>query len=246
MRYISTTGIILKKRNIGEQDQYVTLFSPTLGKIDARAKGSRKITSSFMGHLETLNVCVFQLYKNGSHFTITQCQVQESFKKIREQLKQTFLSLHLIEIFLTMAQSEENGEELFELLTGTLKKLDRENKNSLYLENFKIKILTIAGALPNVSRCGNCDIRWQPGSMIQMDQEGHIFCQSCAPERSMLIPFNTMKLIHFLKDAPFHQVQKIKSTPKEESSLKTLTDIFLQNYIITELRTEKIMTLLNE
>ena len=77
-RQISCEGIILQKRNFGEHDQFVTFFSPELGLMEAAAKGSRKINSPFTGHLEILNICKFQIYKNARGQTITQCQALET------------------------------------------------------------------------------------------------------------------------------------------------------------------------
>ncbi|MCA9373918.1 DNA repair protein RecO [Candidatus Peregrinibacteria bacterium] len=246
MRYLNITGIILKKHNTGEQDQYVTIFSPTLGKIDARARGARKINSSFIGHLEILNICDFQLYKNQNHFTITQCQIRKSYKNIRETLNQSMLSFHLLEIFLKIAQSEENGDELFDLIAQTLEKIDQNQKNQLHIETFKIKMLDIAGALPNISRCGNCDIRWNQESMIHIDEEGHISCFDCSSGNQTLIPFNTMKLIHFIQQSPFDQIEKIAMNQQDKTILKKVMAIFLHNYISSELKTEKFIAHLHE
>ena len=47
MRSLGIDAIILKRRNLGEFDQSITLFSPTLGKIQATARGARKVSSQF-------------------------------------------------------------------------------------------------------------------------------------------------------------------------------------------------------
>lgn len=246
MRHLNVTGIILKKNNAGEQDQYVTIFSPTLGRVDARARGARKINSSFIGHLEVLNICDFQLYKNQNRYTITQCQIKKSYKNIRETLNQSMLSFHLLEIFLKIAQSEENGDELFELIIQTLNKIDQNQKNHLHIETFKIKMLDIAGALPNISRCGNCDIRWSTESMIHIDDEGHISCFDCLTGNQTLIPFNTMKLIYYIQQSPFEEIEKIAMSQEDKSILKKVTGILLHNYISSELKTEKFIAHLAE
>ena len=246
MRYLNITGIILKKYNIGEQDQYVTIFSPTLGRIDARARGARKINSSFIGHLEILNICELQLYKSQNHFTITQCQIKRSYKNIRETLHQSMLSFHLLEIFLKIAQSEENGEELFDLIAQTLEKIDQNKKNHLHIETFKIKMLAIAGALPNISHCGSCDIRWTTESMICIDDEGHISCSNCSSGNQTLMPFNIMKLIHFIQRSSFDHVEKITMNEQEKNILKKIMGIFLHNYISSELKTEKFIVNLHD
>jgi DNA repair protein RecO (recombination protein O) len=44
-------GIILKRRNLGETDRILTVFSRQYGKIKILAKGVRKINSRRSGHI---------------------------------------------------------------------------------------------------------------------------------------------------------------------------------------------------
>src|SRR3970282_2206589 len=60
-RMYKTEAIVLRGRRLGEADRILTLFTPTFGKIDAKAKGVRKTTSRMSGHLQPLTRCVLQL-----------------------------------------------------------------------------------------------------------------------------------------------------------------------------------------
>lgn len=244
MRHTTTTGIILKKRNIGEHDQFVTFFCPDIGKVEAIAKGARKTTSSFMGHLEVLNVCELQLYKTAHRYTITQCQMQRAFKNVRSNLNLIMTCFLLVEIFQKITQPEEENDRMYDLLLETLIHIDQDSKNELYIENFKIKILKDAGALPDVSHCSNCHQRWAENDPIQSDPEGHFFCLPCTPETSTAIPFKIMKLLHYLANQPSRSIGNIQMSPQETAILKNITDIFLHNYLAAELKSEKIIALL--
>ena len=54
-RLYKTEAIILRQRKLGEADRILTLYTPALGKLDAKAKGVRKTTSRLSGHLQPLN-----------------------------------------------------------------------------------------------------------------------------------------------------------------------------------------------
>lgn len=244
MRHTTSTGIIIRKRNIGEQDQFVTFFSPELGKIEVIARGARKSNSSFTGHIELLNVCEFQVYKSAHRSTLTQCQIQQSFKNVRESLNLTMICFFLVEIFYKISQPEEQSQELYNLLLETLTHIDKDTKNELSVENFKIKILKISGALPDISHCNACENRWKETDHIQMNSEGYLFCQNCATENIIVVSFKTMKLLHYISHQASRDITKIRLTEKEAQSLKSVTDIFLHNYLATELKSEKIIDLL--
>ena len=51
-RIYTTTALVLKYRNYGESDRFVTLLSRDLGQIQGFAKGIRRSTAKLTGHLE--------------------------------------------------------------------------------------------------------------------------------------------------------------------------------------------------
>ena len=56
-----TEAIVLRQRRLGEADRILTLFTPTYGKLEVKAKGVRKTTSRMSGHLQPLTRCVLQM-----------------------------------------------------------------------------------------------------------------------------------------------------------------------------------------
>ncbi len=50
-RTFRTEAIVLRRKDFGEADRILTLFTPELGKIRALAKGIRKPASRKAGHL---------------------------------------------------------------------------------------------------------------------------------------------------------------------------------------------------
>ena len=147
MRNLTVDAVILKKHPRGEHDVSVTLYAPTLGRIHATAKGARKIHSNFTGHLDTLNICRIQLYCNGPHYTITQCQAINTHKEIRDDLERSIMALLLLEIVQKTTYSTETGTKLFELIRTTLEHLSKTTKTTLIIETFKIKLLAELGVL---------------------------------------------------------------------------------------------------
>ncbi|MBI4226632.1 DNA repair protein RecO, partial [Candidatus Roizmanbacteria bacterium] len=62
-RTIKTEAIVLRKRSLPNQDTIVTLFSKKIGKVNAFAKGIKKITSRRLPHVQTANLINAVLYK---------------------------------------------------------------------------------------------------------------------------------------------------------------------------------------
>ena len=243
-RLIQSKGIILSKKKQNEFDDFLTIYSPSLGKINAVSKGSRKITSHFCGHLEPLNICQFAVYKSEYRFTITQAVVEKNFKNIRKNLKTSMLAMLVLEIFQKSTSIEENieGETLFSLLEKTLDTLSNSQFPLLAIEKFKLELLRNVGALPDITSCSICQKRWKLENTISLTEENHLLCEVCkeAPLLSRKIDFNIIKLMHFLLTENLEKQKLVLSLP-EEKKLQSFTNIFLYNYLNKEIFAEKII-----
>jgi DNA repair protein RecO (recombination protein O) len=235
MRNVSTEGIILKRHIFGEHDRVITLFSPEYGKIVAFAKGARKVTSHFAGHLEPLTICEFELYQSAKGFTITQCRSIETFTSLRSNLEKTLLASLISEIFDKTSFSGERAKELFSLIKTSLEELGRSGKHRLTVESFKIKLMQLNGILPNTRLCGLCRKKLEENGITYLDRDGSIVCGNCIKENTESgmepVPFNQLKLISYILNSDFNEIGKIAITKEQETELKKLTDIFLDNYV---------------
>ena len=243
MRQISTEGIILRKNNFGEHDQFVTIFSPHLGKIDAVAKGARKIDSNYTGHLEILNICNFQLYQNNQYFTITQCQSRQSYKQIRADFEKSVMAILLAEIFHKTTLGHEHNQHLFNLVEESLNHLCESKNHALCLESFKIKLLGRLGVLPEVENCAVCRKRWEAEETVLIGNDGHIACTDCRlPNYTYrILPFNIIKLINFIGLSGFNDIEAVTVRAEEYNTLKRFSDLLLKNFIGREIVSEKIL-----
>ncbi len=247
MRYLNVTGIILRKQNRGENDFYLTIMSPEIGKFEAYSRASRKITSQKGAHLDTLNVADFQVYTRDSGYLITQCQCSNAHLDIRENYQKTVYAQHILEIFNKGTAGGDSAKELFALLEKTLSKISQSNQYDFILEEFKLRFLQILGTLPEIAYCFYSGKRWSNDEKIWIDHEGHL-CSADSLARSKgpheHIPFSIMKLINFIT-AGNEVDHNIKIKPQDLLSLKTVTDIFLRNYLHQEIKTEQLLNTCN-
>ena len=241
MRYLLTKAIIIKKQASGENDWFLTLFSPELGKIQALSKSSRKILSHKGSRLDTLNLCTFQLYKKNNRYWVTDCRTEDTFENIKNDLQKSLLAFTVLELLFRTIQEEEDNHQLFNCTTQALAKLSNE-KNELFLEEFKIKLLKLAGSWPDLSVCDICQQKWTDSMLILSDHQGRLFCPTCQqfyPVADCEINFKIIKLANYLATNE-NVTQKLRITKQELFELKKLTALFLGKYLHYELHSEKL------
>lgn len=243
MRYILAKAIILRKQPSGENDWFLTLLSPVHGKIQALSRSSRKINSQKGSHMDTLNLCNFQLYKKNDRFLVTDCKLHTPFLGIKSDLQKSLLGFTVVELLLKTIQENEDNQELYQLTLEVLEKLNSTN-DELNIEEFKIKLLKIAGSWPEVTHCSTCQKKWSKNDTITCNQEGRIFCKNCTPPicpESQIICFNTLKLANYLAQKHLKTL-KLVISKEELFNLKKFTAIFMEKYLHQELKSEKIIS----
>lgn len=241
MRHTNVLGIILKKRNFGEYDQSITFFCPELGKVEAVAKGARKIQSHFSGHLEPLTICNIQLYTSAYRSTITQCQTVKSFKNLQTTFESSIISIIVLEIVQKTVHASEHGQEIFDLIKNTLNTLDTNKKKFIHIETFKIKLLTHMGLIPDMQICHLCNERFNEQQQVQVDPQGHFYCGNCFSHGDRL-PFGMIKLINFIAVAKTDDISQVYLTAEQKILLRNTTDSFLNPYIQSPLNSDKVLS----
>lgn len=83
-RTFKTEAIVLRKRSLPNQDNIVTVFTKELGKINAFAKGIKKITSRRLPHVQTANLINVILYKKDERFYLQETSLISGFTQIKK------------------------------------------------------------------------------------------------------------------------------------------------------------------
>lgn len=144
MRAIKVEGIILKRRNLGEADRILTVFTHNLGKISVLAKGVRKITSRRAGNVELLNRVSMFLYPAKTFLILTEALSLNTHQKIKENLTLSTVAFHIIELIDKLTAENQENRIVYEHLVEVLKRLER-NPRQILIRAFEVKILSNLG-----------------------------------------------------------------------------------------------------
>ena len=144
MRSFKTEGVILKRRNFGEADRILTVFTLHKGKISVIAKGVRRITSRRAGNVELLNRVSMYLYQAKGMPILTEAESLNNFSKLKEDLKLSTYVYHIIEVVEKLTAENQENRILYEHLVEVLKRLER-NPRQILVRAFEAKILSNQG-----------------------------------------------------------------------------------------------------
>lgn len=144
MHGIKVEGIILKRRNLGEADRILTVFTHQRGKITVLAKGVRRITSRRSGNVELLNRAVMYLHSAKNFLILTEASSLDTYQKLKEDLVLSVIAFHIIELTDKLTAENQESRILYEHLVNVLQRLSR-NPRQILVRAFEAKILSNQG-----------------------------------------------------------------------------------------------------
>ena len=179
-RAYKTDAFVLRGRNLGEADKIFTLFTRTRGKIDAVAKGVRRIKSQNAGRLEFLTEAALTMHAGRSLDVITGATILRSeWEGIVQPA--TFAAANVVaELVDAFCEPDLAQVEIYELLQGVVHALATAERPSDLMPRFSLRLLDVLGVLPSLDDCVRCGESLAGAHEVWLDPSaGGLVCGAC-------------------------------------------------------------------
>ncbi|ASQ48863.1 DNA repair protein RecO [Leptotrichia sp. oral taxon 498] len=97
MKIFKINGIILKKKEYGENNLLVTIFSKEIGKIVAMSFGITKSKKRNLAAYNPMNVVEFTISKRNNFYSIKEANITKVFKNILIDIEKLEISLYILD-----------------------------------------------------------------------------------------------------------------------------------------------------
>ena len=125
---LKVEGVIINKKDIGDFDRIVTMFTGSFGKIDVLIKGIRKSKKRDKIGADILSFSRMVVYKKENSYIGTTVESVKNYNNIREDMKKIGIVLYMFHVLNNILTENERKSILYDL---TLKSLDYIEKLSL-------------------------------------------------------------------------------------------------------------------
>ncbi len=233
-RLFKTEAIVLRQRRLGDADRFLTILSPTLGKMDVRAKGVRRMTSRMGGHLQPLTRCVVQLARGRANDIVAGCQALETFQPLREDLDRLSRALYAAELVERMTPERVPSAATYRLLAETLERLATEPGDlDMVLRFLEMRLLDQAGFRPQLETCAGCGNALEPVQNFFAPLAGGVVCPVCAPGAggARALSVNALKMLRLLQRRPYKDMVRVRVPP----ALSQEIERHLHSYLVSVL-----------
>lgn len=147
MRSYKTEAIVIKRKNYGEADRILTVFTKNKGKISIIAKGVRKINSRRSSHIELLNHSVIGIYE-GKMPILTEAETLSHYTVLKSDLQKAGMAFYICELVDGLLAEHQENRAVFSLIQNTLSKLENEEDCKALIGKFEQELLSLLGFWP--------------------------------------------------------------------------------------------------
>jgi len=245
-RVYRTRAIILKRREQGEADRVITLFTPEYGKRVVIARGVRKPTSRKAGHLEPFAHASLMLAKGKTWDVITSAQTVTSFRKLREDLDLAAYAYYFCELLDAFVQEEDPHPELFDLLLTAFRRLEVSPQPMLTARWYELALLQHVGYAPQLFQCVRCGEAVQPVTNYFSLADGGVLCPQHGEGvlGAMPLPLNALKVLRYIQSQPYNHIMLLNLTPGTLRQVEKLMGDYLRYLLERRLKSSHFIHLL--
>ncbi len=232
-RLYRLSGIVLRRRDLGEADRLLTVFTRDRGKVTLLAKGVRRAASRKAGHLEPFTHTDLLVAKGASLDLVTQAETIDAHRHVREDLWLSSLAYAAAELADAFTVDEDPNVALFDLLLDTVGRLDTGQPSSLAMRYYELHLLALVGYQPQLFHCVHCNRPLEPVvNFLSLDRGGCLCPQHGANvDGTIALPLDVLKVLRYLQAHPWDQIAVLQLRPEVLAQVESI----LARYIVYHL-----------
>lgn len=235
------TGIIIRSIDYGETNKIVTVYSEQAGKIGMLTRGAKKTNSRLSSVSQLFTYGSYLYYSSSGLGTMSQGEVIDSFRSIREDLFKTAYAAYIAELTDKLSEDKKPDRKLFELLYQSFHYIDQGLDMEVITFIFETKMLAVAGIAPQLNYCVNCGVDREIFHFSV--REGGFLCQYCSSIDANCIPLSeaSRKLLKLFFHIDIKRLGTISVKQSTKRELKTVLDHYYEAYSGLHLKSKRFL-----
>lgn len=241
----TVNGVIIREKQIGEQDKAIAVLTKEMGVIEALAKGAMKINSKLGSATQLFTYSKLCFNKNKDRYYLNSCEPINLFYNIRLEMDKYALACYFADIIHYTIQINEPCENVARLMMNTLYFLDNGKVSNETLKAiFEFRHICEIGLMPQLLCCRRC-YRYSTDLGLNMYfdmKDSMLLCEDCynrqhAEENDedeedtshmyKLSP-QTVEILRYIALCDQKKLFHLKMSEKRERSVSFITEEYLE------------------
>jgi len=180
-------GIVLRVRNFGEADRIVTIYTKERGKLQAVARGARRVRNRLLSSTQLFTHGQYLIFPGKELHNLSQAEIVHSGQSLRDDLEKLAYASYITELVDALTPEEDPAAEVFALLVGSLA-LASQGRLKLAARAFELRLMRELGYEPELYACLSC--REPVRERLFFSEQGGVLCSKCAGQIPGSVPLS--------------------------------------------------------
>ena len=230
---IITGGIVLRHADYGDYDRMVTLLTPRYGRLDAVARGCRRMKSPIVNSTELFTSGEYTLFEKNGRYSIEQCQITDSFFELRSDYDRLVHGVYWLKLLEALIPQDVPADEVFHMTLRALAHLNYSKLDAAMLTlAFEMHLMASEGYPPHVDSCVVCGRPLDDAANFDALRGGAV-CPACGP-KAPGISYGARRILYRLPATPYDAVEKLEGHPDWPEAARLFRTYMKQRVSIQE------------
>lgn len=235
----TVNGVIIREKQMGENDKALAVLTREIGLIEVMAKGAMKITSKNSSSTQLFMYSKLCLNESKGRYYLNSSEPQNLFYNIRLDVKKYALACYFADIIHYTIQLYEPCDVITRLLLNTLYFLDNGKvSNEMLKIIFEFRHMCEIGMMPQLLCCRKC---YRYSTDIGLDmyldmKDSMLICEDCCAESSsdgvsdslLRLSPETVEQLRYIALSEYKDLYKLKVADKDLDKLSFITEEYMQ------------------
>ncbi len=233
--------IVLRTTDYKDYDKILALFSRSHGRIDAQARGARRLKSEFGPIAQPLACGEFEFYKKNDKLFLTGALIRQEFYHIQNDYDKYMSACVMLELTDKLLQNADEYEELFLTLIYALFAMEQGKLSYLQaLAYFLARVVEMMGIFPAIGSCAVCGSPAQGPVAAFSFEEGGEICPQCSPHvKAVKVPRSVLLGLIILANTKPKEANGITLEERDARGVVKLLERYLDAMMEIKLKTMK-------
>lgn len=231
-------GLVISRRDVGENDCYVDIITAEYGLMELYARGVRKNTAKNNSSTQLFaysNFCIDN--KNGKYY-LNSSEPIRVFYEVRLDVKKYALACYFAEISQYCVPAGQAARETMRLLLNSLHYLSEDLRSCAFLKSvFEMRFMSEVGLLPQLIGCRDC-YKYITDEMYIMIDRACLLCGEHFTQRGFEEDYNHIRInntiLHTLQFICLAEPKRLFNFKIGEENQRLLNEI-TEKYILRHL-----------
>lgn len=211
MRLI-TNALVIRHADYGDYDRMVTLVTPQYGRVEAVARGCRRLKSPIVNAAELFTSGEYTLFEKNGRYSIEQCQISESFFELRSDYDRLTHGVYWLRLLYALVQPDAPAEDIFLMTLRALAYLNYSDLPApLVTFAFEAHLMALEGYAPRVDSCVKCGRPLEDAARFDAVRGGAV-CMGCEFDAPG-ISYGARRILYRLPKTRFDAFEKLRNHP---------------------------------